>query len=150
MKNEMNRCMSCIRSVRNFEHKYSVSEGVSSSVVCADMALSFIDRRWKLQTCFKLWANTYHSHVDQCMVRRAVEAVHSRYRKSRFFLKWAGQTIMTSVSSPYICVVCWKRLRDTMLNPCSHVSCCSFCVETMTECPMCRSPISDTTRCFLS
>ena len=41
------------------------------------------------------------------------------------------------------CVCCWNTARDVMFRPCKHVVVCRTCSERLTECPVCRAPISE-------
>lgn len=49
-----------------------------------------------------------------------------------------------------ICVICMDSSYDTLLYPCNHLAVCSICVESLTNCPMCRVPITGYVKVFLS
>ena len=48
------------------------------------------------------------------------------------------------------CVCCWSQSRDVMFRPCKHVVACSVCAERLTECPVCRQPITEKESVFCS
>ncbi|XP_063910580.1 E3 ubiquitin-protein ligase LRSAM1-like isoform X2 [Zophobas morio] len=39
------------------------------------------------------------------------------------------------------CVICMDKSCEVIFVPCGHFCCCSECPTTLTDCPMCRSPI---------
>ena len=39
------------------------------------------------------------------------------------------------------CVVCLTHERDTILLPCRHFCVCGHCMEMITKCPICRTPL---------
>jgi len=41
------------------------------------------------------------------------------------------------------CVCCWSTTRDVVFRPCKHVVVCRTCSERLTECPVCRTSISE-------
>lgn len=41
------------------------------------------------------------------------------------------------------CCICFERPRDCCFRPCSHVRCCEPCAEKVSECPVCRAPITE-------
>ena len=41
------------------------------------------------------------------------------------------------------CVCCWSNARTTLLRPCKHVVACRSCADRLSECPICRQPISE-------
>ena len=48
------------------------------------------------------------------------------------------------------CVVCWERRREVACYPCMHVCLCAACAGAADACPMCRRPVEDVFRVFLS
>lgn len=52
------------------------------------------------------------------------------------------------------CVICMERERSVMMEPCSHVCMCNQCAETsrssMSTCPICRGPVQNFRRIFMS
>lgn len=48
------------------------------------------------------------------------------------------------------CVVCMAAPRDTVLVPCKHVCLCHACAQQLHECPVCKTPIAQTERIYLS
>lgn len=47
------------------------------------------------------------------------------------------------------CVICMSKDVDQMIGPCNHVCMCSICSQSVSVCPICRSPITSMTKCFL-
>ncbi|XP_078342856.1 E3 ubiquitin-protein ligase LRSAM1-like isoform X2 [Oculina patagonica] len=48
------------------------------------------------------------------------------------------------------CVICMDQRSDVVLLNCGHVCCCFNCSSTLTACPMCRNPVVQRVRIFLS
>lgn len=48
------------------------------------------------------------------------------------------------------CVICMDRRSDVVLLNCGHVCCCFTCSSSLTNCPMCRNPVVQRVRIFLS
>ncbi|EDO30381.1 predicted protein [Nematostella vectensis] len=49
-----------------------------------------------------------------------------------------------------LCKICMDAEVGIVFLPCGHLSCCPGCAEGMELCPMCRAPIRETIRTFLS
>jgi len=56
------------------------------------------------------------------------------------------------VESGMECVVCYERAKDTLIQPCNHICCCSQCAAKLSPniCPVCRSPIEGKVKIFFS
>lgn len=48
------------------------------------------------------------------------------------------------------CVICLDRKSDVVLLNCGHVCCCFTCSSALTACPMCRKPVVQRVRIFIS
>lgn len=48
------------------------------------------------------------------------------------------------------CVVCMDQKSDVVLLNCGHVCCCFNCSNSLTSCPICRNPVVQRVRIFLS
>lgn len=56
------------------------------------------------------------------------------------------------------CVLCLERVRETRFSHCGHVACCDFCARNVFDsadvtsrvCPICRAPIVNLSRIYLS
>ena len=51
---------------------------------------------------------------------------------------------------PLYCVVCLTNQRNIMFNNCHHVVCCSDCLKSLRQCPICRKNIWSVVTVFLS
>lgn len=49
-----------------------------------------------------------------------------------------------------MCKICMDAEVSVVFLPCGHLSCCEGCANGMNLCPMCRSPIQEKVRTFLS
>lgn len=71
-----------------------------------------------------------------------VEGLHSdaAMKASRDFMQ---QHPTFEVSTENVCVVCFDRTIDVLLDPCGHVVVCQMCAQTLTRhrCPICRTEI---------
>lgn len=47
----------------------------------------------------------------------------------------------TQLDNTRTCVVCWENVPDVVLLNCGHLCSCSSCVVSLSQCPICRSPI---------
>jgi hypothetical protein len=41
------------------------------------------------------------------------------------------------------CLLCMVRVRDALIEPCNHNSCCLSCANSLNSCPICRMAIQD-------
>jgi len=50
------------------------------------------------------------------------------------------------------CIVCFERAKDTLLQPCNHICCCSTCAAKLSPniCPVCRSAIESKVKIFFT
>lgn len=48
------------------------------------------------------------------------------------------------------CVICMDQRSDVVLLNCGHVCCCFNCSSSITSCPMCRNPVVQRIRIFVS
>jgi len=50
------------------------------------------------------------------------------------------------------CIVCFERAKDTLLQPCNHICCCSQCAAKLSPniCPVCRSAIDSKVKIFFT
>lgn len=54
------------------------------------------------------------------------------------------------------CVICYDKIRDTILVPCMHVATCQLCTrrimesESTSNCPICRRHIESAPQIYLS
>jgi len=50
------------------------------------------------------------------------------------------------------CIVCFERPKDTLLQPCNHICCCSTCAAKLSPniCPVCRSAIESKVKIFFT
>ena len=53
-----------------------------------------------------------------------------------------------SMAVDMTCGVCLDRVKDTALDPCSHMA-CSTCAASLRTCHICRAPIDKLRRVFL-
>lgn len=49
-----------------------------------------------------------------------------------------------------VCAVCLDEPLSVMFQPCGHCACCVTCASALDKCPICRGPIVNTTKIFLS
>jgi len=50
------------------------------------------------------------------------------------------------------CVVCFERPKDTLLQPCNHICCCSTCANKLSPniCPVCRTAITSKQKIYFT
>jgi len=50
------------------------------------------------------------------------------------------------------CIVCFERAKDTLLQPCNHICCCSECASRLKPniCPVCRTAITSKSKIFFT
>lgn len=56
---------------------------------------------------------------------------------------------LTVYNEPRLCKICMDNELSTLFMPCKHLATCSECSDMVTECPMCRQPISDYLTVFI-
>jgi hypothetical protein len=49
-----------------------------------------------------------------------------------------------------LCVVCYEQKLDMLLQPCNHACCCALCAALVQKCPVCRSPITNRIKIYLT
>eukprot|EP01106_Pelomyxa_sp_JSP_P008228 TRINITY_DN2336_c0_g2_i1.p1 TRINITY_DN2336_c0_g2~~TRINITY_DN2336_c0_g2_i1.p1 ORF type:complete len:159 (+),score=36.58 TRINITY_DN2336_c0_g2_i1:1112-1588(+) len=49
-----------------------------------------------------------------------------------------------------LCIFCDERPRSVRFHPCGHGVLCSQCSELISKCPMCRRPITEKQKLFMS
>ncbi|XP_067657392.1 baculoviral IAP repeat-containing protein 7-like [Haliotis asinina] len=54
----------------------------------------------------------------------------------------------TRLKDQYLCKVCFENQVRVTFTPCGHLACCGPCSMAMSECPICRTPISECVRTF--
>jgi len=57
-----------------------------------------------------------------------------------------------AVESGMECVICYERQKDTLLQPCNHICCCSTCASKLKPniCPICRTAITNKVKIFFT
>jgi len=57
-----------------------------------------------------------------------------------------------AVESGMECVICYERAKDTLLQPCNHICCCSQCASKLSPniCPVCRTAITNKVKIFFT
>lgn len=61
-----------------------------------------------------------------------------------------GPSSISSDESKGTCKVCYMNEVELLFLPCKHASCCGQCAASVTNCPLCRAPITSSIRIFLS
>eukprot|EP01111_Echinosteliopsis_oligospora_P018440 TRINITY_DN8459_c0_g1_i1.p1 TRINITY_DN8459_c0_g1~~TRINITY_DN8459_c0_g1_i1.p1 ORF type:complete len:449 (-),score=75.02 TRINITY_DN8459_c0_g1_i1:4-1350(-) len=54
-----------------------------------------------------------------------------------------------SASRHELCVICWDRKKEVMIDPCGHICLCRGCAKKVTLCPACRVEISSRRKVFV-
>ncbi|KAJ4717783.1 Mitochondrial ubiquitin ligase activator of NFKB [Melia azedarach] len=67
----------------------------------------------------------------------------------------ADEEVAGDIPDGQLCVVCLMRRRTSAFNPCGHLVCCNRCAisverEITPKCPICRMPIRNSMRIYLS
>ncbi|XP_067657828.1 baculoviral IAP repeat-containing protein 7-A-like [Haliotis asinina] len=53
-----------------------------------------------------------------------------------------------SIREPHLCKVCMEEQLRVTFIPCGHLACCGPCSMAMSECPICRTPITSCVRSY--
>lgn len=56
----------------------------------------------------------------------------------------------TSPTEASLCKICYNQHMEILFRPCGHLLTCRSCANQLINCPICRSPISETVRAFVS
>ena len=83
---------------------------------------------------------------DRTSLRRTLSAPASRSSESEESL----EEKLERMQEERTCKICMDAEVGVVFLPCGHFSCCADCAKGVDSCPMCRSPIQEMVRTYLS
>ncbi len=59
------------------------------------------------------------------------------------------KTTLPDFTDDRLCVICIEEIKNYVLLPCRHLTCCQKCVTAIITCPACRAPIKEKMQIYL-
>jgi baculoviral IAP repeat-containing protein 7/8 len=93
--------------------------------------------------------------ADNWLSGQSPFSIHNKLNKDCLFLQNAPD-FETSISNKeyddyrFNCKVCYVNEANVLIIPCKHLTICSHCLKSLSNCPICRESISSSLKCFRS
>ena len=121
--------------------RLEIPAGVPAGTTCPRENEDFRERN-----CLSAVSSPTTLRPDRTSLRRTLSAPASRSSESEESL----EEKLERMQEERTCKVCMDAEVGVVFLPCGHFSCCANCANGMDLCPMCRSPIHEMVRTYLS
>jgi len=65
-----------------------------------------------------------------------------KHAKAKNMIEWRAELTKDDEDEQQLCKLCCTKSISTVFVPCGHMATCAECSDKVTECPLCRKPIS--------
>ncbi|KAJ7394288.1 Iap2p [Desmophyllum pertusum] len=110
------------------------------------IAFPRLNEDFRERNCLSAVTSPTSPAPDKSSLRRTLSAPASRSSESDESL----EERLERMQEERRCKICMDAELGVVFLPCGHLSCCAVCADGVEVCPMCRTPIREKIRTYLS